>query len=143
VNPPLYLFFTKPRPLATVVPLLLPLVGRFTLAAGHSFFGDLFLRDPATGEYAVLVAATLELEETGEVDEDGLRGQILANPEVVRRLLRPEEAAALVQRLGTLGAGEAFFPVPLPAFGGSGDLATFQPGGLWEYLAIVAQSVGG
>jgi len=47
---PLYLFFTKPKPLATVAPLLLPVARRFTLAAGHSLFGDLFLRDPATGE---------------------------------------------------------------------------------------------
>ena len=139
----MYLFFAKPEPLATVAPLLVRVAGRFTLAAGHSFFGDLFLLDPGCGEYAILVASALELTETGEVDERGLREHILSHPEVVRTLLRPDEASTLVRRLGTLGLGEAFFPIPLPAIGGSGDLATFQRGGLWEYLAVVAQSIGG
>jgi hypothetical protein len=137
-----FLLFDKPEPLATVAPLLLPVAGRFSTVAGHSFFGDLFLRDPGTGEYAIVIASNLELEETGEVDEAGLRGQILANPDVVNALLRPDDAAVLVGRLGALSRCEVFFPVPLPALGGSGDLATFQRGGLWEYLAVVARSVG-
>jgi hypothetical protein len=137
-----YLFFADPKSLATVAPLLVPVAGRFSLVAGHTFFGDLFLRDPDTHEYAILIAATLELSETGEVDEEGIRGQILANPEVVRTLLRPNDVGTLVCRLGTPDFNEAFFPVPLPALGGSGDAATFERGGLWEYLAVVSQSIG-
>ena len=139
----MYLCFANPESVAAVAPLLLPVAGRFTLAAGHSYFGDLFLRDPGTGEYAILIASTLELAETGEVDEAGLREQILTNPEVVKTLLRLDQAAALVDLLGSPASGEAFFPVPLPALGGSGELSTFQRGGLREYLAVVAQSIGG
>jgi hypothetical protein len=138
-----YEFFAEPEPLGTLAPLLLPVAGRFTVVAGHSFFGDLFLRDPGNGEYAILIASTLELMETGEADEAGLREQILANPKVVKTLLRPDDVAALVERLGSPCRYEAFFPVPLPALRGSGDSATFQRGGLWEYLAVVAQSISG
>lgn len=137
----MFFFFDEPEPLESVEPWLLPVAGRFTSVVGHTFFGDLFLREPDTGEYAILLASHLELVDTGETDELGFKEQLLANPEVVRCLLRPDDAMTLVQRLGTPGKGEAFFPVPLPALGGSGALETFDKGGLWEYLAIVVQSV--
>jgi hypothetical protein len=138
-----YLFFNEPEPLARRVPLLLPIIGRFTTIVGHSFFGDLFLRDSGTREYAILVALTLELVDTGEVEERGFREQILSNPEVLRTLLRSQEVVALVRRLGAPRQAEAFIPVPLPALGGSGEVGTMQIGGLWEYLGIVAQLIGG
>jgi hypothetical protein len=119
---------------------LLPFAGRYAAAVGQSFFGDLFLRDPVTGEYAILVASRLELVDTGEVEELEFRERILGNAEVIRTLLRPEDAAAIARRLGTPSEGEALYPVPLPALGGSGDVVTFQKGGLWEYLSIVAQT---
>jgi hypothetical protein len=122
---------------------LLPVAGRYVAAVGQSFFGDLFLRDPDTGEYAILVASTLELVDTGEVKELEFRERILGNAEVIRTLLRPEDAAAIAGRLGIPSQGEALYPVPLPALGGSGDVGTFQKGGLWEYLGIVAQTLAG
>lgn len=139
----MFLFCTEPDVLAGFAPALQMLAERFTTIVGQSYFGDLFLRDPRTGEYAILIGSTLELVDTGEVEEHAFRERILANPEVVRTLLRPDTAAALVRRLGVPIWGEAFIAVPIPALGGSGAVATFEKGGLREYLAIVAQSIGG
>lgn len=139
----MFLFLTEPELLAGFAPILQTLTGRFTVIVGQSYFGDLFLRDQRTGEYAILIASTLELVDTGEVEEHGFRERILANSEVVQNLLRPDTAAALVRRLGVPTWGEAFIPVPIPALGGSGTIATFEKGGLHEYLAIVAQTIGG
>jgi hypothetical protein len=138
----MYLPFPQAEPLEDFNPSLLPLAGRFRAVVGHSFFGDLFLRDPETKECGILIASTLEIVDTGEVDEHGFREQILTNPEIVQTMLRPGDAAALARRLGMPALGEAFIPVPIPALGGSGDLSTFEKGGLREYLAIVAQSMG-
>jgi len=96
----LYLFFDDPKPLAALAPLLAPTAGRLNTVVGQSFFGDLFLRDPGTGEHAILFVPTLELVESWEMDERGFREQILANPEVGRSLLRPDDSAELVRRLG-------------------------------------------
>jgi hypothetical protein len=139
----MYLFFAEPEPLANFAPLLLHAARHFTAIVGHSLFGDLFLRDPNTGEYAILLVTTLELVDTGEFEECKFREQILANPEVVHTLLRPEDVAVLARRFGLPAIGEVFIPAPLPVLGGSGTLDTFEKGGLREYLAIVAQSIGG
>ncbi len=137
----MYVFFAEPKQLASFAPLLLPAACTFSTVVGHSLFGDLFLRDSQTGEFAILLASALELVNTGEVEEDGFREQILGNPEVERTLLRPNDVAVLVRQLGAADRELVFFPVPLPALGGSGELDTFQKGGLREYLAIVAQSL--
>ena len=136
----MYTFFTEPELLASFAPLLLPAARNFSTVVGHSLFGDLFLRSAETGEYAILIASTLELVGTGEVDEVGFRTQVLANPEVVQTLLRPDDVAVLARRLGAPDREQAYYPVPLPILGGSGELGTFQKGGLREYLSIVAQS---
>jgi len=135
-----YRFFEHPESLAVRAPFLLPAVGTFTSVVGHGAFGDLFLRDVSTGEYAILVTATLEVVDTGETDEQGFR-ELLANPDVGRTLLRPADADAIARRVGLLDQGEVFLPVPLRALGGSGELDTYQRGGLWEYVSIATQSL--
>jgi hypothetical protein len=135
------MLFDKPKLLASVAPLLVPFVGQFTSVVGHSLFGDLFLRNPDTKEYAILLVTTLELVGTGEISEGGFKEQILNNTDVVRKLFRPDDVEVLRQRIGFLDQCEAFFPVPLPVLGGSGKLDTYGKGGLWEYLGIVAQSI--
>jgi hypothetical protein len=110
---------------------------------GHTFFGDLFLRDTESGEYAVLTSSTLELVVTGEVEASSFEEHTLANPAVVHELLRPGDAAAIARRVGAPAPGEALFPVPFPAIGGAGTLESFRRGGLREHLAIVAQALDG
>jgi hypothetical protein len=99
------------------------------------------LRIDESRESGFHIASTLELAEPGVVEEVGFKDQILANPEVVQTLLRPNEVSVLVQRLGKPDHETVFYPVPLPSLGGSGELNTFEKGGLREYLAIVAQSL--
>jgi len=137
----MYVFFPEPESLASFAPLLLPVARNFNAVVGNSLFGDLFLRDSGTGEYAILIVSTLELVDTGEIDEAGFREQILGNPEVVRTLLRPNDVAELAQRLGAPDRGAVFYPVPIPALGGPGEIATFQKGGLREYLGVIGQTV--
>lgn len=137
----MYHLFAQPQSIAIVAPFMLKLVGCHTILVGHSFFGDLFLRNTSTGEYAILLVSKLELVETGEIESNEFELRILGNSEVIGSLLRPDDAAAIASRVGTLLPGEAYFPVPLPALGGSGELNTFEKGGLLEYLAIVAQSI--
>lgn len=139
----MYQLFPTPEPITRFASALQSTAGRFSLVVGQTPFGDLFLRDPTSGEYAIMIAATLELMDSGEVEESGFREQILANPEVVRTLLRPDDVAVVAARIGYPGRGEAVFPVPLPAFGGSDALTTYQRGGLREYLGLVVQSIGG
>ena len=114
-----YVMFDEPVPLLGFAPTLLPLAEAFTNVVGHSLFGDLFLRASESGEYAVLIACTLELLDTGVVEEREFREQFLADPAIVRELLRPEDAAAITCRVG-IGRSEALIPVPIPAIGGSG-----------------------
>jgi hypothetical protein len=112
-----------------------------TAMSGAYRFGDLFLRDATTGEYAILVTESFEVVDTGETDETGFRETILANPDVHRTLLRAADANTVALRLGSPRHEEIFIPVPLPALGGSGQLDTYQRGGLWEYLSIAVQSL--
>lgn len=56
---------------------------------------------------------------------------------------RAELAGRLLEaRLGALAPFQVHFPVPIPALGGSGDLATYDRGGMWEYLSFVVQTLG-
>jgi hypothetical protein len=113
----------------------------FQSVEGHSYFGDLFLRDPRSGEYAILLNQKLELVASGELERSGFRQQILENSDVVAQVLRPADLVTLMERLGEPGEDVVFFPVPLPCLGGSAELRTYDRGGMWEYLAIVAQSL--
>jgi hypothetical protein len=137
-----YVFFREPKSLGALVPHLSGYAGPFSVVEGHTAFGDLFLRDPRTGEYAVLTSSRLELIETGETNRAGFREQILENPGVIDELLRPADVAVLRARLGEPGEGLVFFPVPLSAIGGSGRLETYDRGGLWEFLDITARILG-
>jgi hypothetical protein len=135
-----YRFISGRSNLAKSASPLLRFVKHFDVVKGYTAFGDLFLQHAGTGEFAVLIASTLELSQTGETDEHGLR-EILRNADVIETLLRPRDFAVLSTRLGPLAEGEVYYPVPLPALGGSGSLDTYDKGQLWEYLAIVAQTI--
>ena len=135
----MYEFFAQPVALATFAEPLLEFAGRFSLVVGCSNFGDLFLRDPELGEFAILVVSTVELVDTGEVTEVGFRQQLLTNAEVVRTLLRPDAASTIAERIGNLQPGEVFIPVPHPSIGGSGALSSFEKGGVREYVSWLIQ----
>jgi hypothetical protein len=114
-------------------------LGDFTKVVGITSFGDFFLRDPASGEYAILQPLEAEMNSIGFDDEDGL-AEFLSNPDIVKEVLRPKDVAALEKRLGTLGPEEVFFPVPYPCLGGSGKLSTYDKGDAWVFAEIAGQT---
>jgi hypothetical protein len=114
----------------------------FSSVVAHTHFGDLYLRDPESLEFAVLLQGTGTLFNTGFFDESEFRNEYLAHAEIVQAVLRPADVAALENRLGRLASGEAYFPVPIPALGGTDDLTTYERGGLWEYVSFVVQTLG-
>jgi hypothetical protein len=114
----------------------------FAVVTGHTHFGDLFLRDPGSREFGVLTQGTCTLFDTGYFEDDEFRDEYLAAPGIIEHVLRPSDIAALQSRLGVVARLEVYFPVPIPALGGSDDLSTYDRGGIWEYLSFVLQTLG-
>lgn len=138
-----YVWFDAPRELSACLgPDLAKQFSPFSLAVGHTHFGDLFLRNPATGELGVLTQGTCTLFDTGYFDDQEYRTEYLATPGIVEHVLRPADVAQLERRLGQLAPLQVFLPVPIRALGGSDELDTYEPGGLWEYLSFVMQTIG-
>ena len=90
----------------------------------------------------MLLSQKLEVVATGEFEQPGFRRQVLENADVVTQVLRPNDLVEHRGRLGEPSVDLVFFPVPLPCLGGSGNLHTYDRGGIWEHLAIVAHSLG-
>jgi len=136
-----YKIFNTPEEVSIVAPFLQILAGSYTLIVGHTDFGDLFLRCPVTGEYAVLIAENFSLEPTGYMTENEFISDLLGQEIVRADLLRVGDIENLKLRIGPLGNGQVYFPVPVPALGGSGNLNSYDCGDLWVYLKIMAQTL--
>jgi hypothetical protein len=112
-------------------------MGRFSQVAGHTSFGDVFLRDPDSGQYAVLCPLTGERFPTSCYDRKTFLNRFLGDPGIIERFARPTDVEQLRQRLGSLENEEVYIPCPYPFVGGSGELSTYQKGGLWEFIELV------
>jgi hypothetical protein len=138
-----YVWFDEPQPAGDLLdPDLAAAITPFNLVLGYTHFGDLFLRDPDTDEFAVLLQGTSTLFDTGYFEESEFRNEYLRNPDMIEHVIRPSHVEALERRLGQLDAGQVFIPVPIPAFGGSDELTTYDRGGVNEYLSFLFQSLG-
>jgi hypothetical protein len=112
-------------------------MGRFSQVAGHTSFGDVFLLDPDTGQYAVLTPITGERFPTDIYDRDRLLNEFLTDPGIIERFARPDDVAKLKKRLGPLKKEEVYLPAPLPGLGGSGALSEYTKGGVWTFIEMV------
>jgi hypothetical protein len=135
-----YKIFNTPEEISEVAPFLQMHVECFTSVVGHTDFGDLFLRCPATGEYAILVAENLSLESTGYLTMNEFITELLGHEMVRADLIRGKDLEYIERRIGPLGNGQVYFPVPVPALGGNGNLNSYDRGDLWTYLSIMAQT---
>jgi hypothetical protein len=129
------------RDVAELGPLA-SIANSFTRVAGYTSFGDFILVDPVTGEHAILLTMTVELESTGFNDPAEFRGVFLSNADIVEQVGKPALVAELEKRLGPLGTDEVYFPVPYPFLGGSGSTETFDKGNVWKFANVVGQSQG-
>ena len=134
--------FNEPLPVDRYLGCWAKHMGRFSQVAGYTSFGDLFLIDPTSGQYAVLCPLTGERFPTSCHDAETFRNGLLADPEIIDRFARPDDVAELCERVGALGDEEVYIPCPYPFLGGSGELTTYQKGRLWEFLHLVGQMRG-
>src|SRR5262249_13826888 len=95
-------------------------MGRFSQVAGHTSFGDVFLLDPDSGQYAVLCPFTGERFPTNCHDRETFLNGFLADPGIIERFARPADVTVLRERVGPLGNEEVYIPCPYPFLGGSG-----------------------
>ena len=109
---------------------------RFSLVVGHTSFGDVFLRDPESGQYAVLCPISGERFPSDIFDPETFRNIFLNEPGIIKRFARPDDVAELERRLGALKQEEVYIPL-LPWLGGSGDLSEYSKGGLWTFIEMV------
>lgn len=126
----------KPLPVDRCLGCWAEHMGRFSLVVGHTSFGDVFLRDPDVGQYAVLCPISGERFPTSCHDKKTFRDEFLGDPGIIERFARPADTTELDRRLGPLKAEEVYLPAPLPFLGGSGELSTYTKGGLWEFIEM-------
>ncbi|HWE97871.1 MAG TPA: T6SS immunity protein Tdi1 domain-containing protein [Tepidisphaeraceae bacterium] len=137
----LFRFFDPPRALEALGSWG-KFVGRFSRVIGYSAFGDFILVDPESGEHAILLTMSAELEPTGYVHTDEFTSVFMANPGIIEQIGKPALLAELEHRLGPLASEEVYFPVPYPFLGGSGTPETFDRGNVWTFAELVGQSHG-
>ena len=118
-------------------------VGRFSQVAGYTSFGNFFLVDPNTRQFAVLYTIAPELLPTQFVGGDSFRTGFLTDPGIIAHLGRPDDIAILAKRLGTLDADEVYIPCPYPFLGGkTRDLDSYQKANVWTFVDLVGQMQG-
>jgi hypothetical protein len=133
----MFYLFKKPPPVELSLSCWARHMGRFSKVAGYTSFGDVFLLDPDSGQYAVLCPISGERFPTDVYDRDTFRDEFLTDPGIIERFARPDDVAALEKRLGKLKQEEVYIPAPLPFLGGSGALSEYAKGGLWTFLEMV------
>lgn len=138
----MFILLERPRP-ADDLGWWSEVVGRFSQVAGYTFFGNFFLLDPNSQQYAVLYTIEPELIPTQFVGLDAFRTRFLTDPGIIAHLGRPEDISVLEHRLGKLGADEVYIPCPYPFLGGNTrDLDSYQKGKVWTFVDLVGQMQG-
>ena len=133
----MFYLFKKPLAVDACLSCWARHMGRFSEVAGYTSFGDVFLRDPESGQYAVLCPISGERFPTDIYDRDTFRDEFLTDPGIIERFARPDDVAELEKRFGKLKQEEVYIPAPLPFLGGSGALSEYARGGVWTFLEMV------
>lgn len=113
----------------------------FDSVAGHTAFGDVFVRDSQSGQFGLLFPFREHLEPLDQRSVADLQ-RLLEAPVVMEKLLRLDDLATLESRLGPLRPNQVYFPVPYPFIGGSGALDTYDKGDVWVFVELVGQFHG-
>ena len=133
--------FDQPEP-ASVLGCWESVVRGFRSVVGHTAWGDFFLRNPDTGQFAVLYAFDPELVPLSFVELELFVSGYLAAPQVQDHLIRPERLAAVEARLGPLKPSEVFIPEPYPFLGGGCEPESYAKGSVWTFIDLVGQMQG-
>lgn len=141
MHPDLFRLLDPPRPV-TELGCWAEVTGRFSLVAGYTAFGNFFLFDPDTQQYAVLYTIEPELVPTHFRGSRAFVSEFLSDAGIIDHLGRPRDVTALEARIGPLATDEVYYPVPYPFWGGSGELETFSKGNVWVFADLVGQSQG-
>jgi hypothetical protein len=138
---PLFRLLDSPRPTEDLG-CWSEVTDRFSRVIGHTKFGNFFLLDPSSGQYAVLYTIAPELVPTNFRSRESFIATFLSDAGIISHLGRPDDVSALEARLGVLGEDEVYIPEPYPFLGGSGELDTFGKGNVWVFADLVGQSQG-
>ena len=114
----------------------------FTQIIGYTNFGNLFLKKPQNDQIAILYTIEPEVVPTNFNNINDLLNELLKDKDIESELIRSDDTAILIQRLGSLKDDEVFIPEPYPFLGGSGELSTYTKGNVWAYVELVGLSQG-
>lgn len=114
-------------------------VGEFDEVFGYGYLGDVFLRNAASGQCAVLFTVNPEIVALGMNSITAFIDSFLAHPETRRLILKEEKVAEIESRLGSLDDGEIFIPVPFPFMGGDSSVASYKKGNFFTYMELVGE----
>jgi hypothetical protein len=116
--------------------------GNFSVAIGHTAWGDFFLQNPDTGQIAVLYVFDPEIVPLSFNSQASLAAEFVPAPAAQQHLIRPDKVLELERRIGPLRPGEVFIPEPYPFLGGSCDPDTYVKGNVWVFIDLVGQLQG-
>ena len=112
------------------------LFARDIVVLGHTCFGDLFIQDCDNLQLAIAYLSPFEVVPIDAKSIEDVYKLLAENPDANNELLRPADVDLLSSRLGVLGNGDIYIPVPLPMLGGDGSLESYEKGGLWAHIDL-------
>ncbi|MFB7724574.1 MULTISPECIES: T6SS immunity protein Tdi1 domain-containing protein [unclassified Nocardia] len=116
---------------------------QFDTVVGYSDLGHVFLAKRSSGEHGVLYPYRDAAKNYGVFGSTGEFVDTIVRDEYFTKVIMlAEHAAAIRERLGELGPGQVYFPVPYPFLGGTEDVHTYESGDVWVFLDIVGQFMG-
>jgi hypothetical protein len=110
--------------------------GPFTEIIGWTFFGDIFLKNPADGYFALLILSSPKFVALRHNDREAFDSEFLHRSPFLERRLRRSTVEALQQQLGGLSVDEIFVPATWP----DNDLeqTVYAKRSIWDYAASAA-----
>jgi len=141
INQASYMLFPSPEPVSKLG-VWERHAGNFTDVVGYSALGDFFLRDPKTGQYAVIFAIDPELVPLSIFDNKEFNSGYLQQDAVREKVLREERVKSIIELLGPLSIGQVYIPVPYPFLGGDESPNSYVIGDVWTYADVVGQMQG-
>ena len=136
-----YTIFDIPEPISKLERWT-GLASKFDQIIGFTFFGDFFLRNSETKQFAILYTIDPELVPL-EIDKlDLFEEQYLLHATPQETLLKPERIAAIERRIGKLAANQVYIPEPYPFLGGDCSVESYSKGDVWVYAELVGSMQG-
>lgn len=117
-------------------------LGVFTHVFGHSYLGHLFVWSPEH-HYGIAYPYLGRFKDYGRYESPAdFQDAVLEDSYVRTAIFQESLLPRLVERLGEIGPGEVYYPVPYEILGGSGEAETYDKGQLTVWASIVGQVHG-